>query len=171
LITNTSQKTYFVKIQQYFPNKFAKSLQLVVKSVILLKEIINRRRTYMSRFVAFTAPAGRAVYNAWKQVTFWRAEDTQEYVLKYRRRIYKVAGACQNAVLKYYLLTGAYTDGVETITTYGVSVVSYSSGTTCEAVAKDICTNMDEAMSLLRLLKKHRVTPVTLHDVVEDWLC
>jgi hypothetical protein len=145
-------------------------LKQAVELYIILKEINKSKEAFMSRFLANTASAGRALDKAWARRLIWRAENTENYVLVYRRRLLKAAGAYHHAVITYYLLKG--TIGTESKTTYGVSVVSRSSGATYEmAVVKDICTDINDALSLLRLLKKHLVTPITLHDVVEDWLC
>ena len=38
------------------------------------------------------------------------------------------------------------------------------------AEAADITTKREEALALLRLLRRGNVTPIALRDVVEDWL-
>lgn len=51
---------------------------------------------------------------------------------------------------------------------YGMMVTDEATGE--EARCRHVTVNAQEAMELLRLLVSNAVTPVTLADVVEDWL-
>lgn len=51
---------------------------------------------------------------------------------------------------------------------YGMVVTDEATGE--EARRRHVTVNAQEAMELLRLLARNAVTPVTLADVVEDWL-
>lgn len=70
----------------------------------------------------------------------------------------------------HYSLTSGTCEVLST-ETYGVSVTLQREGGAVERCAiEDICCTKGGAQALLRLLCRHTVTPVTLRDVVEDYL-
>lgn len=69
-----------------------------------------------------------------------------------------------------YSLTRCTCD-VAPVQAYGVAISFHGKGgTTCSAQVDDISCSQTQVENLLRLLVKNMVTPVTLHDVVEDYL-
>ncbi len=67
-------------------------------------------------------------------------------------------------VLEYHLMEEAREDGRKD---YGVEVRSSSGDGDC---VLEITVCREEAVVLLHLLARNTVTPVTLRDVIEDWL-
>ena len=67
-------------------------------------------------------------------------------------------------VLEYHLLEELREDGRKD---YGVEVCSSFGDSDC---VRGITVCCEDAGALLRLLVRNTVTPVTLRDVVEDWL-
>lgn len=55
------------------------------------------------------------------------------------------------------------------IETYGIGVTIFESGET--ALIQNVTLSKSRIMSLSGLLAAHLVTPVTVNDIVEDWLC
>ena len=70
---------------------------------------------------------------------------------------------CKDCQIHYYLLTDRLDHDLES---YGV-LVEYLGET---AVCSGIAPRCRQIMELLELLQRGAVTPVTLGDVVEDWL-
>ena len=73
------------------------------------------------------------------------------------------AAECKGAPIHYYLLVETLENGVET---YGV-LVEYL---TQRTEVPGITVFRHRAEALLELLRRGRVTPVTVRDVMEDWL-
>lgn len=71
--------------------------------------------------------------------------------------------SCKGAPIHYYLLVETLENGVET---YGV-LVEYL---TQRTEVPGITVFRHRAEALLELLRRGRVTPVTVRDVMEDWL-
>ena len=67
-------------------------------------------------------------------------------------------------VLEYHLLEELRADGCED---YGVEVCSSFGDSDC---VRGITVCREDAVTLLGRLARNAVTPVTLRDVVEDWL-
>lgn len=60
---------------------------------------------------------------------------------------------------------------VAPVQAYGVAIsFRETGGTACSAQMDDISCSQTQVEDLLRLLEKNMVTPVTLRDVVEDYL-
>lgn len=74
--------------------------------------------------------------------------------------------------LVYALVTGRYGGGeLQPYTSYGVEIRMTRSGRPEEtARVEDITTSREQAEQLLHRLRRNRVTPVTLRDVIEDTL-
>ena len=68
------------------------------------------------------------------------------------------------SVLEYHLLEEPREDGRRD---YGVEVCSSDGDSDC---VRGITVCREDAAELLRLLARNTVTPVTLRDVIEDWL-
>ena len=69
---------------------------------------------------------------------------------------------------KYFMTVGEAQCGDELICeTYGVRVVS---DWETDCTVPNITTDPGKAAELVRLLARNLVTPVTLRDVIEDWL-
>ena len=66
--------------------------------------------------------------------------------------------------LEYHLLEESREDGRKD---YGIAVCSSSGDGDC---VRGITVCWEEATALLHLLARNTVTPVTLRDVMEDWL-
>lgn len=63
------------------------------------------------------------------------------------------------------------TCNIAPVQTYGVAVSFQSAGGNTEAAQiEDIGCSQTQVEDLLQLLMKNTVTPITLHDVVEDYL-
>lgn len=67
-------------------------------------------------------------------------------------------------VLEYHLVEESREDGRKD---YGIEVCSSSGDGDC---VRGITVCREEAAALLHLLARNTVTPVTLRDVMEDWL-
>ena len=76
------------------------------------------------------------------------------------RKLLVGAAECKGAPIHYYLLVETLENGVET---YGV-LVEYLTE------VPGITVFRHRAEALLELLRRGRVTPVTVRDVMEDWL-
>ena len=65
---------------------------------------------------------------------------------------------CRGTVIRYRILTAA--------AGYGIAVVYRGE----QVVIEDLTSRREEIEGLVLKLRKGRVTPVALRDVVEDWL-
>ena len=65
---------------------------------------------------------------------------------------------CRGTVIRYHILSAA--------AGYGIAVVYRGE----QAVIEDLTSRREEIEDLVLQLRKGRVTPVALRDVVEDWL-
>ena len=79
------------------------------------------------------------------------------------RKLLVGAAECKGAPIHYSLLVETLENGVET---YGV-LVEYL---TQRTEVPGITVFRHRAEALLELLRRGRVTPVTVRDVMEDWL-
>ncbi|MDD3347139.1 DUF6514 family protein [Oscillibacter sp.] len=91
----------------------------------------------------------------WKDVCSWEA-DTLE------KRLFCTA-ECEGLSIQYYLLVQESTGGMET---YGVSVECGEE----QDLLPDLTISKWRVSALLEMLARGSVTPVTLRDIVEDWL-
>jgi hypothetical protein len=73
--------------------------------------------------------------------------------------------------LIYYVTVDDFTDDVSGIQleSYGVGITFDKGGDT--AYIQHVTFSLTEIMKLSDLLAEHLVTPATIGDVVEDWLC
>lgn len=82
---------------------------------------------------------------------------------------------CQNGrllVSEYYLLTGkCRTDGITDTTTYGIKCELRQDGKLVDSsTVEDISPLQKNVENLILLLQRNSVTPVTLKDVIEDYI-
>lgn len=75
----------------------------------------------------------------------------------------------RTGVVRYYLTCQRCK--IAPVQTYGISITfTGEDGSTYADQVDDICCIQAQAENLLKLLAKHTVTPVSLRDVVEDYL-
>lgn len=81
----------------------------------------------------------------------------------------------ENAEIEYYLISnrigGEYCD----LMSYGIKIIKtvnfFGGGKTVETKQiNNIFYNIDDAERFLKLIKRNKVTPVSLPDVVEDYI-
>lgn len=74
--------------------------------------------------------------------------------------------------IHYYIeQTRCCTDGVEQIPTYGISSELFVNGQVVDSLAvPDISPSKNYVTDLVDLLVKNAVTPITLKDVIEDYI-
>jgi hypothetical protein len=80
-------------------------------------------------------------------------------------------GENATCTLVYYVTINDLTDettGIE-LEAYGVGITNQERGET--AVVPNVTFSKTAILELAALLSEHLVTPVTIGEVVEDWLC
>lgn len=77
----------------------------------------------------------------------------------------------QEITIVYYVTIDEFTDATTGIVleTYGVGVTIVESGES--EIIPNVTFSKTNILTLINLLSHHLVTPVTLSDVVYDWLC
>lgn len=76
----------------------------------------------------------------------------------------------ETSTLVYYVVVNDLKDFSKNLTyeMYGVGITIIETGET--ELVSDVTFSKTDILSLLKLLSDNLVTPVTVHDVVSDWL-